>query len=227
MKYFDFFRTANRAASISFLTSLIALLVKVIFLNPIPASTPQIYDLGLVADSLLTSIVGSYIFYLLVVHLKETEDKKMLAPYLKSKANSLVGKCEMLLKRIGQRSERSLELSNLKLEDLSYALSKFNLLSDAPHMVGAFQSNWSLFFDYHEDYSKNDISDLLGKMIFLDPEFIKLVLALEDSAHMKIGATLRNAFADSPNLSAYAPTLFQYCQQCFLLKKYIQENQYL
>jgi hypothetical protein len=227
MKYFDFFRTANRAASISFLTSLIALLVKVIFLNPIPASTPQIYDLGLVADSLLTSIVGSYIFYLLVVHLKETEDKKMLAPYLKSKANSLVGKCEMLLKRIGQRSERSLELSNLKLEDLSYALSKFNLLSDAPHMVGAFQSNWSLFFDYHEDYSKNDISDLLGKMIFLDAEFIKLVLALEDSAHMKIGAALRNAFADSPNLSACAPTLFQYCQQCFLLKKYIQENQYL
>jgi hypothetical protein len=227
MKYFDFFRTANRAASISFLTSLIALLVKVIFLNPIPASTPQIYDLGLVADSLLTSIVGSYIFYLLVVHLKETEDKKMLAPYLKSKANSLVGKCEMLLKRIGQRSERSLELSNLKLEDLSYALSKFNLLSDAPHMVGAFQSNWSLFFDYHEDYSKNDISDLLGKMIFLDAEFIKLVLALEESEHMKIGAILRKAYVNHPDLSVYAKTLFEYCQQCLALKIYMQEKQYL
>jgi hypothetical protein len=227
MKYFDFFRTANRAASISFLTSLIALLVKVIFLNPIPASTPQIYDLGLVADSLLTSIVGSYIFYLLVVHLKETEDKKMLAPYLKSKANSLVGKCEMLLIRIGQRSERSLELSNLKLEDLSYALSKFNLLSDAPHMVGAFQSNWSLFFDYHEDYSKNDISDLLGKMIFLDAEFIKLVLALEESEHMKIGAILRKAYVNHPDLSVYAKTLFEYCQQCLALKIYMQEKQYL
>lgn len=78
MKYFDFFRTANRAASISSLASLIALLGKVIFLNPIPASTPQIYDVGVVADAVLTSIVGSYIFYLLVVHLKETEDKKCL-----------------------------------------------------------------------------------------------------------------------------------------------------
>ena len=227
MKYFEFFQTANRAASISSFISLILLWVKVIFLNPIPAATQQIYDLGVVADAVLTSIVGSYIFYLLVVHLKQTEDKKTLAPYLNSKANALVKKCEMLLIRIGQRSDRSLELSNLKLEDLIYALSKFNLLSDAPHMVGEYQSNWSLLFDYHEDYSKNDISDLLGKMIFLEAEFIKLVLALEDSEHMKTGTDFRKALIKSPNLSAYAPTLFQYCQQCLALKNYMQEKQYL
>ncbi len=227
MKYFDFFRTANRAASISCLISLIALVVKVIFLNPISAATPQIYDLGVLADAVLTSIVGSYIFYILVVHLKETEDKKTLAPYLRSKANALVGKCEMLVTRIGQSSNHPLNLSTLKLNDLSYSLSKINLRGDAPHMVGAYQSNWSLFFDYHEEYSKNDISDLLGKMTFLDAEFIKLVLALEDSEHMKTGAILRKAYVRHPDLSVYAKTLFQYCQQCLALKIYMQEKQYL
>lgn len=224
MKYFNFFRTANKAASISTLISLITLFVKVVFLNPIPSASTQIYDLGVVVDAILTSVIASYIFYLFSVHLKEVKDRKLLSPYLDGKTYSVIGGCEMLLSELGKQTGVVLTLERVDSTILKEALSKISFESSAPHMIGSIQANWYQYFDYHEANTRDAISRLLARMTFLEPEFIVLLDAIQESPHIKLGSTLRGFLFRNPDLSAYVGTLVHYCKQCLALKDYMKES---
>lgn len=224
MKYFSFFRTANKAATLSTLISLIALFIKIVCLNPLPSATAQIYDLGVVVDAILTSVIASYIFYLFSVHLKEVRDKQLLSPYLDGKTYSVIGGCEMLLAELGKQTGVVLTLEKIDGTILKDALSKISFQSSAPLMIGSVQANWYQYFEYQEANTKDAISRLLARMTFLEPEFIVLLDAIQESSHIKIGSTLRDFLLRNPDLSAYAGTLVHYCKQCLALKDYMKES---
>ena len=84
-------KTASPAASRLAALALAGLVLKTLVLNRWPAPAAPMYDLGILIEAVLTSIVASYIFYLVVVHLKELRDRGAVAPYILRHTRRVVG----------------------------------------------------------------------------------------------------------------------------------------
>lgn len=56
------------------------------------------------AYRLSLALVGSYLFYFVVVHLKKQEDKENLRPYLRSRTDKIVGRARSLMTDLNRAS---------------------------------------------------------------------------------------------------------------------------
>ena len=68
-------RTTRPEANVLAGLALLSLILKVLVFNRIRAFFYRAYEMGLVVEAILASIVASYVFYLLVLHLREQSDK--------------------------------------------------------------------------------------------------------------------------------------------------------
>jgi hypothetical protein len=75
MKLIRLLRSARPEANLLAASATTLLVLKVLVLNRFPAFFSGAYELGLIVERILASIAASYVFYLLVVHLKAQSDK--------------------------------------------------------------------------------------------------------------------------------------------------------
>lgn len=220
-------RSADRGATRLAVTALAALVVKALILNQLPAPVAQVYDLGVIADAVLASIVASYIFYLLVVHLKESNDRATLAPYLDRHTNRVVGDCESQLSELAKASGTALSLDTLTSADVTKALSAIAPYSNAPLILAPANTyaNWFQYFDHHRTRSKDSIARVFAQIVYLEARRVSLLAAIDDSSHFAFISQMLHSKVSNPNLSAFAGTFFKYCEQCAALKRYMSERQ--
>jgi hypothetical protein len=87
-----FISTAPRLLNILALSSLVLLIAKILVLNDIKELFNGAYELGVVLEAVLASILASYIFYMVVVHLREFKDRKYIYPLFLGSSGIFVGK---------------------------------------------------------------------------------------------------------------------------------------
>lgn len=123
--------TANFLAALA----LILLTVKVLIFNNISGLFPQAYQIGLIFEAILTSIIASYIFYIIVVHTKEVSDKQTLQPYITRHTRSIVESCELLLDEISSNSNIKLNFNSISLKDISECFKVIDPKSKTQELV--------------------------------------------------------------------------------------------
>jgi hypothetical protein len=225
MKYFNFFRTANKAASISTLISLIALFAKVIFLNPITSATAQIYDLGVVVDAILTSVIASYIFYLFAVHLKEVQDKELIAPFFNKRMNFVIDYCEAQLREISRESGIHLTLEDLTEESLRGALKRIDGNSAAPIKEwGSNQSlNWYEYFYHYIKKSKESIAVIFVNIDQLDVIQVSILTEIYDCNHFLVFPAVVKSGVFDNDLTKQTGSFLNYFNRCRDLKSQMKK----
>ena len=114
MNILNLFKTASPAANALTLSSGILLIIKIFIFNRISEVFPGGYEFGVLSDAILISVVASYIFYLLVIHLKDQKDKETVRPYIEKHAKRIVGNCLGILIKISKKTEIQLNLSCTK-----------------------------------------------------------------------------------------------------------------
>jgi len=107
-----FLRSARPEANLLAASALAALLLKILVLNRFPALFFGAYELGLVVEAILASVVASYVFYLFVVHLKSQSDKGAVQPYIVKHTTRVVEDCQSQLLEISKLSGISISLAN-------------------------------------------------------------------------------------------------------------------
>lgn len=145
-----------------------ALFLKVFWLNQVPAAFPGAYESGVLVDAILTSVVASYIFYLLTSRLPEFERQRVFAPYVATKCNQARGSCESLLGYIGKNAGRELHAEGLDKESLRSCLAKIVPTSDAPLIVGNRYATWLELIRHECMRARSNAHDLQEKSPFLD-----------------------------------------------------------
>lgn len=216
------FKPANWLTAIAFWL----LTLKIVALNPIPASSEAVYELGVLCDAILTSIIASYIFYLFVVHIKELEDQSIIGPYIKQRTNRIIGECEQQLREIGHACNCTLELDSLTESTLQQALSKIAPYSAAPLVIGRIgnNANWYQYFDFHKTRTRESISRIMAQIIYVDSQLIRLVAEIDDCSHFSVVQFLASTPTSNTNLDALSNTFFDYCQRCAALKQYTTQK---
>lgn len=217
------FKSASRPATYLAVGSLALLAAKTLILNRWPAATVVVYDLGVLAEAILASIVASYIFYLLVVHLKEVSDRAAVSPYIDRHTSRVVGDCECQLGDIARAAGTSLTLESLTEKAVSDAFSKLAPYSAAPLVLGTIgnNANWLQYFEYFKVRTRGSIARVLAQLIYLDARRVSLLAEIDDCSHFSSVGHVLHIQIRNTDLSSFASTFFKYCKLCLELKKYM------
>jgi hypothetical protein len=223
MKFFAVFKSASAAATSLTAWSAVILLLKIFLLNQWPAPFDFFYDFGVLSDAILTSIIASYVFYLIVIHLKELNDQETILPYVDAHTMRIVSECEQQISDIAKLSGVPLQLESLTVQSLTAALTAIAPYSAAPLVLGAVgnHANWFQYFDFHKQRTKESISKVLAQLIYLNAKHVSLLVAIDDCAHFSIVQHFLFHKIGNPDLSSFASTFHEYCQHSLMLKKYV------
>lgn len=221
-----FLKSASRPATYLAAGALAFLAAKVLVLNRWPAAVSAVYDLGVLVEAILASIVASYVFYLLVVHLKEMGDRTTVSPYIDRHTNRVVDDCERQLGHIGSASGTSLSLDNLTKQAVLIAFSKLAPYAEAPLVLGTVgnNANWLQYFDYYKTATRGSIARVFAQLIYLDARRVRLLAEIDDCSHFSaIGIFLYTPIGNS-DLSNFAPAFSDYCEICLELKRFMAKQ---
>lgn len=224
MQLLKLVRTASREANTLAAGATAALLVKILLLNRYREQFFGAYELGVITESVLASVVASYVFYLLVVHVKEQSDRDVLRPYVEKHSKRVVGDCLSQINEISKASGVSLNFSTLSEADVSAAFSKIAPYSQAPLILSAQSNqyaNWFQYFIHHEARSKGSIRKLLDQLPFLDAILVSILTSIDDCSHFSGMSFLLNVQVSNPNLSTWAKSFYEYCLLCRQLNSHL------
>jgi hypothetical protein len=201
-------------------------MVKVVVLNRIPEPFESASELGIEVEGVLASVIASYIFYLLVIHLQEWREQEVIGPYLQKHARSIYGSCQLALNEIGKTVGVTLELETVTLAAIQQAFAQIAPMSNAPLVLGqaGTPANWPQFFEYHMARGKVGIGRVLDQLRFLDPKLVRLVVGIDDSPHYSFITAMRGIVPGNPNLSVWADPFFRFCESCRDLKVYLDRR---
>lgn len=222
IKLIRYLRTIRKEINILTTIALVVLTVKLLYLNFVEEIVPWGSQVGDVIEKLCISIVSSYIFYLIVVHLKTEKDKENVIPYVTERVNRIVGDCSSQLSVLQRASDINLVLDDLTGEQVETAFQKIDPRSQAPlrFFETGTNANWIQFMDYHRTRTTQEIERLLRKITFLDSELVQVLAELEVCTHFSTLAFTVNLPFKNTDMTAWAISFFDYCILIKRLDKY-------
>jgi hypothetical protein len=216
MHIFKLMKSAAVEANFLAVASILILLVKISILNKYPSWLPIFFDLGILLESILASIVAGYVFYIFVNHLQEFQRNKVVFPFIFKQSQRIVGECKSQLIEVSKHVELAFELSTVRLENIIAAFTKLDPKADAPLIMGntGNYGTWLQFFEHHNFRTKERIRKLLDQLPYVPAKMLAIISEIEDSSHFAHTRTLQNKTIKNENLSFHADSFYKYCKLC-------------
>lgn len=187
-------RTIRLVSSVALEANLLALAaaamlaIKVLVLNQLKSLFIGAYELGLIVEAVLVSVIASYVFYLFVVHLAEYKTRQRIEPFVRKHLQQIVGNSMALLAEISQASGTELDISSCTREELQESLKKIPNDSESPLVIGLDYrpGTWLEFFRYRADRTRNSALKLTQRITLLSRDRIRLVTEIDDCAYFSM-----------------------------------------
>jgi hypothetical protein len=207
--------TVRREINVLVIASLFLLAIKILWLNTIPELFHGSAALGEIVDRLCASILSSYLFFLIVVHLKSERDKETVNPYISSRVQRIVGDCISQLSAFQKVSGVELDLEKLTKENIEAAFRQIDPKGQAPLILGftGQHANWLQFMDYYRTRTTQEIEKLFQKITFLDSQLVQHLANIDDSTHFSSVQLLSRVAmpVNNATLEVWASTFYDYC----------------
>lgn len=227
MHLWQLIRTASPAANFLAGACLVLLVLKILVLNAQPAPLSALHELGVLTEAVLASVVASYAFYLVVVHLPESRDRAITRPYVAKHSGRVVSVCLQQLAAVSSASGISLSLATLTQDEVESAFKKLAPGSESPMLFYPQNkaANWLEYFEYHIEKSRNNIARVFAQMKFIDARLVALLAAIDDCAHFEHLTLTGSDFpVRNADLSAWAPAFFKYATACRHLDSMLRDD---
>jgi hypothetical protein len=194
-------------------TSLALLMLKILFLNRLSSVFPGAYDLGMLLEAVLGSVVASYAFFVVVVHFRAEAERAQVLPYVAKHVGRVIEQCKFQLNAISSATSVTLDLSSTSLADITTAFTKLDPYGDAPMIISPDATgNWLQYLDHYAIITRRTVGRLFIQLPYLDAELVRLLTAVDDSDHF---VYFENTDVDTPvgnrDLESWAPAFHDYC----------------
>lgn len=217
-------RSAPSAANFLTSLSIAFLLTKVFILNRYSANIFGLYELGLIVEGTLISVIASYIFFIYVVQLKDLKDKEITAPYILKHCNRIISTRDSILRDISQHTQVQITSKNLNKELLISALTSIDAKSDAPMVSSQDYTknvNWIVYMYNRASHTKQSIEKLLEKVHWLSPEILYTLTEIEEDSFIGMLDTIKGININYTNLKFLADGIEKHNNSCNTLRKLI------
>ena len=110
MKFLKYIASVRPAINAIFLGAVVSIIVMEGWLNSIPEIVSWGSKFGEVYFKICLSIISSYVFYFIVVHIKTVQDKENIGQFVSGKVRNVIGN----YKPVGWAEERSPTIMKIK-----------------------------------------------------------------------------------------------------------------
>ncbi|WCN10714.1 hypothetical protein [Marinomonas mediterranea] len=152
-------KAVNPTLTFLFVLSIFSIILIDFFLIEVPEFVGWGAEFGKVWSSLCVSIISSYIFYFVVVHIKEYKDSLNLGLYLSRKCQAVLSSHEQVMRELRSKIEDDSNEKYYDLETLHKAFLAISPHGKAPMVIGPHlnNANWLQFFYNKSQVSKDQI----------------------------------------------------------------------
>lgn len=223
----EVFRTASREANSLVIFATTLLLLKILLFNKIPAAFSGAYEIGLWVDSILASIIASYAFYIVVVHIKERSDKNLLQPYIQRHAGAIVGQCAEQVKAFSKATAVDMNLSNITEDRINDAFKKLHpygkseLIADISDSI--VYATWMSSMAYYMREANTRVAKVISQPLGLDASTVEILTRVEDCEHFVSLKILEGVAFGANDLTNFSGRFYRYCLVCLELKCHLED----
>jgi hypothetical protein len=223
------FRTCPAVVTWFGASSLLILLLQVLWLDTIPGAFPQASQIGTVVEGLLAANIAAYIFFMISYQLPQVIEKadvaQTIAQLSERVANRVTGFLQMIKGSTGGGLLDPESVARSDVEDL------FRLVSPskhAPMLRSAFGPplSWAAAMALHDEQCNEYIDRIWRFARFLDSELIAMLNEIENSPHAAGMKDVRELMIRSestvtnPDLSVWAANYWACYETARRLAKY-------
>jgi len=181
------------------------------------------YKIGQIIYRICISYISAFIFYFLVVHIKQQRDKENLYSYVAQKTYMVIGTAWGLISEISKASNITLTEKYPSKEELDIICKSINPNAQAPLLLGRIgnYANWIQYFDFSKKRSNDATEKIFNKMPFLETELVNILARIEDNSHFMILAYLANSMPiKNQDITAFQSNISDYFELIKELEKY-------
>ena len=209
---------------------LLGALAAVVSVEFVLADIPEFFSgaakIGSIVSALSVAYIASYIFYVVVVHIKHVRDSEHIHPYIALKTRQIVAGLREITLQIVVRANGDSNVAYPSQQEFS-AMTKGILLGDpAPEAytrIPAGVSSWLDFLKYWKQLTEERIDALFANAQFLEAEHVRLLLNIRENPFF---FQLR-MFSESilkQDCSFLASTLYRLSESTRALETYCEEH---
>lgn len=223
-------KALRRDLSTIFLLSLASILLIDFWLIDTPEIFLGGYKLGQIIYKVSLSYISAFIFYFLVVHMKQQKDKENLKSYLGKKTRMVIASYKAIIKSLAKESGLEVESEYLKDSEIKIICSKINPHAEAPLLLDyrstkPLYANWIQYLAYEKRRSDAAIEKIFMKMPFLDTILVNKLANIEDCSYfMQIPQVERTMPIKNQDIQFLSNSIMKYRDMIADLENYINKN---
>lgn len=210
-----------------FVASLAYILIFDFLLINIPSIFDNADKIGSLIFNIAISYLTAFIFYFLVVHIKEENDKNKIYPYILNKVSVIVKSGSELFKRFSDGSKITYSTKFPSTEIVMEMCKNLHIKDQAPIITGGQYGTWMHFIKSTRNYNLQTIESIKSKMIYLEPELIVLIANIEENnlfSLVDVVIQTNNMVGGNQDLTIFHPGLMKYIENLSALDKYLGSN---
>src|SRR5436305_11856954 len=182
------FRTLRKDIPLLFILSLLVIVAHDFWVRDKPEMFEGSSRIGAILYNLSLSYVSAFVFYFLVVHIKEQTDNKNLFSYVGKRVNIVEGSCWSLIDDISRAANVPLRERYPTNEELTSICKAINPNSAAPMIIRYpdVYANWIQLFDMKKQRSNDATQKIFQHMPFLDSRLVNLLTKIEECSFFMV-----------------------------------------
>lgn len=226
MKIIKYITSVRPAINVIFICAIISIIAMEGWLNSMPEVVSWGHEFGVVYFKICLSIISSYVFYFIVVHIKAVQDKENIGVFVSGKVRNILGDYKSQIAVLKNAANNTTEGVYLDKADIETICLSINPQAQSPLLLGGLGNygNWLQYLDYHKSRTQGFIQKVFIKMPFLETKLVSLLAKIDDCTHfMVLGYTANRQF-NNTDLSAWASGIYDYSVLCEELDNYHEKH---
>lgn len=224
---FRYISSLRRDLTIVLLCSVVMLMLIDFWFIDIPELFYGAYKLGQLVYNICVSYISAFIFYFLVVHIKEQKDKNNLNTYISLKVSGVIGNAKCLIKDMAKAAQVTMINDFPSKDEMSNIYEGLDPHKDAPLLISNnnIRADWIQYCLYSNNKSHEVTCKLITIMPFLDSRLISLLSEIEDCSYFYFINFLKDTRnMDNTDMTFIRSILDEYLELIKLLEKYSKKN---
>lgn len=196
------------------------------WLGEVTEIVPWGAEFGVVYYSLCISIMASYIFYFIVVHLKEQADKDNIDAFVAIKVFGILNDFKIQMRELKRESKFSEEDYYLSQGQLGLIFKAISPKGKAPLILGQSgqHGDWMLYLKMNNERVQKSIQKIFAKMTFLDSKLVKILADIDDCDHFNAIESMYGMQFSNTDMSAWSGMFHRYSVLMECLDIYYQSR---
>jgi hypothetical protein len=226
MRLFKYITSVRPAINFILLVAVFSIVIIDGWLNSIPEVVPWGNEFGEIYFKICLSIISSYVFYFIVVHVKSVQDKENIGVFVSGKVRNVIGDYKSQIRELKKAANNSSDSEYFEKNDIESILKSINPKSQAPLILGGLgnYANWLQYLDYHKSRSQGFIQKVFVKMPFLESQLVSLLAKIDDCTHFMVLEHTANRQLNNTDMEAWASGFYDYAILCKELEDYHEKN---